>query len=69
MKLIPCRCCHRSNVGPLLHDRPHCKPKTVGQAELIFQLIRINVARIRVVPFIGTQSCQNEQHKGYNNVG
>lgn len=50
-----------SNVWTLLHQTTNCEPQRVQQTELILQYIRFIITRMRIVPFIGTESASKNR--------
>lgn len=56
-------CLLGQKVTALLHEGANGKPQTVGETEVIFQVVRIGVARVRVLPFVGCKPRINISHK------
>ena len=46
----------RVHVRSLLHQRAHGEPEAVGQVEGVLHLVRVRVARMRVVPLVGAEA-------------
>lgn len=56
-------CLLGQKVTALLHEGANGKPQTVGETEVVFQVVRVGVARVRVLPFVGCKPRINISHK------
>ena len=57
------------HVRPLLHQSAHGEPETVGQVEGVLHLVRVRVARMRVVPLVRAEARQHEDGEADEQVG
>ena len=52
----------------MLHERADGEPEAVEERELVLHLVRVRVARVRVVPLVRTEARDDEQHEAYCDV-
>ena len=57
------------HVRPLLHQRAHGEPETVGQVERVLHLVRVRVAGVRVIPLVRAEAGQHEDGEADEQVG
>lgn len=49
----------------MLHESSNSEPETIKQGEIVFHYIRVRVARVRVIPLVGTKPVTiDKEHTG-----
>lgn len=45
----------QAEASTLLHESSNSKPETIEQGEIVFHYIRVGIARVGVIPLVGTK--------------
>lgn len=53
--LVPERKRGQAEASTLLHESSNSEPETIKQGEIVFHYIRVRVARVGVIPLVGTK--------------
>lgn len=53
----------QDEASTLLHESPNSKPETIEQREIVFHHVRVWVARMWVVPFVGAKPIKERTYK------
>lgn len=53
----------QAEASTLLHESSNSEPETIKQGEIVFHYIRVRVARVGVIPLVGTKPVAiNREH-------
>lgn len=53
----------QAEASTLLHESSNSEPETIEQGEIVFHYIRVRVARVGVIPLVGTEPVTiNKEH-------
>ena len=55
--------CSRVSLLTLLHQSSDGEPERIADGEAILEIVVLGVARIRITPFVGRTSCDEQENK------